>query len=121
MPVLLFNLRGVPDDEARDVRELLEQHRIDSYETPAGRWGLSSPGIWLEDEDQFERAKALIDTYQRERALRARQEYRELKAAGRQETLLDRIRRNPLQVVLYLAIVLLVLYLSTKPFLDLGK
>ena len=35
MAVLFFNLRGVPQDEADDVRELLQQHDIGFYETDA--------------------------------------------------------------------------------------
>jgi len=32
MPILLFSLRGVPDDEADEVRELLTEQNIDFYD-----------------------------------------------------------------------------------------
>ena len=53
MPELLFKLRNVPDDEAEEVRQLLNDHEINFYETRAGGWGISMPGIWLPDDRQF--------------------------------------------------------------------
>ncbi|MFO7288296.1 MAG: DUF6164 family protein, partial [Gammaproteobacteria bacterium] len=47
MAKLLLNLRGVPDDEADEIRALLEEHGIAFYETPPSRWGVSAGGIWL--------------------------------------------------------------------------
>ena len=41
MPLQLFNLRGVPEDEAEDIRQLLDEHEIEFYETSAGNWGVS--------------------------------------------------------------------------------
>ena len=61
MAKIIFRLNGVPDDEARDVRELLANHAIDFYETSAGNWGVSMPAIWLKDDGQFEQARALLD------------------------------------------------------------
>ncbi len=78
MAKILFRLHGVPDDEADDVRELLANHGIDFYETSAGNWGVSMPAIWLINEDQFEKARALLDTYQNERTHRMRAEYARL-------------------------------------------
>jgi hypothetical protein len=106
MAILLMNLRNVPDDEADEIRALLEQHRIDFYETQPNRWGISAGGIWLRDEAQLEEAKRLLAQYQEQRVIRARQE--------------PLPRKHPLQVVIYLAVVALILYLSIKPFLDLG-
>ena len=58
MPVKLFSLRGVPDDEADEIRALLAQHAIDYYETPPGNWGVSMPAIWLPDDSELARAGA---------------------------------------------------------------
>ena len=117
MAVLLFKLNGVPEDEAADIRALLDEHAIDYYETEAGRWGISLAAIWLRDEEQLQRARDLIDTYQQQRFTRAREEYEARKAAGEVETMLGRALRNPLRFLLYLAAVLLILYLSLMPFL----
>ncbi len=121
MPVKLFSLHNVPDDEAEEVRELLRGNAIDFYETPAGNWGISVPSIWLHDESQLEEAKALIGDYQKERLVRVREEYAQLGRAGRRRTIGDVIRENPLRFVAYLAAIAALLYFSTQPFLDIGK
>ena len=84
MPVQLMRLRGVHEDEVRELRELLEQNAIAYYETPAGNWGISMPAIWLHEDADLARARALVDDYQRERSQRVRSEYEALKAAGQQ-------------------------------------
>lgn len=121
MAVKLFSLHNVPDDEAEDVRELLRSNEIDFYETPAGNWGVSVSSIWLHDEGELEKAKALLDIYQQERLIRVRDEYAQLGQTGRHRTLGDVIRENPLRFVVYLAAIAAVLYFSTKPFIDIGK
>lgn len=119
MPVPLFRLRNVPDEEAEEIRLLLTENDIDFYETPAGNWGISMPSIWLDDETQLARAKALIESYQEERTVRKRLEYEQLKQEGKQRTIIDVAREQPLLLIFYLTIVVLILYVSTKPFLDL--
>lgn len=121
MPVKLFPLSNVPDDEAEDVRALLKAGGIDFYETAAGNWGISSPALWLNDNSQFAQARALIDEYQRERMLRVREEYAQQRREGRQRTLIDVIRENPLRFFTYVAVIVAILYFSTQPFLDIGK
>ncbi|MGK0318613.1 MAG: hypothetical protein ACI9JP_000792, partial [Granulosicoccus sp.] len=39
MPTLVFRLRNVPEDEADDVRMLMNENDFDWYETSAGNWG----------------------------------------------------------------------------------
>jgi len=119
MPVLVFRLRNVPDDEAEEIRQLLSDNGVEYYETPAGNWGISMPSLWLNDENahQRDRAKALIDTYQEERAIRIRKEYDELKAQGKHRTMLDVVKEQPLELLFYTALAALVLYLSSLPFL----
>ena len=121
MSTKLFALNGVPDDEAEDVRALLTAGGIDFYETPAGNWGISAPAIWLKDGRQLEKARALLDTYQHERQTRVREEYAQLQRQGRQRTILDVIRENPLRFFVYLAAIAVIVYFSTKPFMDIGK
>ena len=67
MSVLLFRLNGVPDDEANDIRELLDNNDLSYYETSAGKWGISTAAIWLIDEDQLQKAQLLIEEYEKER------------------------------------------------------
>ena len=117
MAVLLFKLNGVPEDEAEDIRALLNENGIDYYETDAGRWGISLAAVWLRDDRQLQRAREMLDLYQQQRFVRAREEYEARKAAGELETLLGRAVRDPLRFLLYFAAILLILYLSVTPFI----
>ncbi len=121
MPVRLFNLRNVIEDEADDVRQLLTGNEIAFYETYTGAWGISSPAIWLSDNSQLERAQALINAYQRERAATARTAYEQLRREGGHPTLMRNIRRHPLQCILLVLLGLFILYVSLSPFLHFGS
>lgn len=121
MAVQLFRLRGVPDDEADEVRALLSENDIDFYETPGGNWGISMPAIWLRDDGELDRARALLDRYQEQRAADARAERERLKREGKERSLLDELREDPIRFVVYAGIALVVLYLSTRPFVDFGS
>lgn len=116
MAKLLFRLRGVPDDEAREVRELLEANDIDYYETTAGNWGISMPGLWLRDEDLLPRARELLDAYQEQRAREARAGWEEDRELGRTPTQWQMIRQQPVKAALCLAAVSVILYLSISVF-----
>lgn len=120
MAVQLMKLRGVPEDEADEIRALLRASRIEFYETPEGNWGVSMPAIWLRDDEDRDRGKKLLDDYQAERARRAREEYEQQAREGRREGLLDRIRQEPLRFLIYLAIIAAILYFSTMPFLSMS-
>lgn len=117
MPIQLMRLRGVPDDEAEEVRQLLSDAHIDYYETPAGMWGVSMPAIWLRDDSQLSTAEKLLENYQQQRRQQARDDYEQLRARGLNPGILDKIKQAPLQFLIYLLAILFVLYLSTAPFL----
>ncbi len=118
MPILLFKLNGVPDDEADEIRALLDANHVDYYETDAGRWSISLAAIWLRDDNgQEEQARQLIDEYQERRAAVARERHAEELRSGTAETLLQRLQRRPLQLLFYAAAVLLILYLTLSPFI----
>ena len=121
MAIMLFKLRGVPDDEAEDIRDILEGSGIDYYETPPSRWGVSMEAIWLQDEGQLERARALIDEYQQERERRVRAEYNRLKQEGKAVTLMGRIRERPLLFLLCMVMIAFIVYVSIMPFLEVGN
>lgn len=121
MAIKLFAMNGVPDDEAEEVRELLASNGIDFYETSAGNWGISAAAIWLRDDSHHQQARALIEEYQQERRARVQEEYARLRREGKHRTVLDVIRENPVRFIVYLAVIAAVAYLSTKPFMDIGK
>lgn len=120
MTTLLMNLRNVPDDEADEVRALLAEHGIGYYETPPSRWGISMGGIWLRDDNEAERARDLLAAYQAERQRRMRADYEERRRQGTAETLPGSIRRQPLRMLVYAAVVGLILYLLITPFFRLA-
>jgi hypothetical protein len=113
MAVLIFRLNGVSEEEAQDVRDLLADNALHSYETSAGRWGISVAGLWLVNDGDKERARQLIDAYQRER-----QRYIEaLNAQTPTETFSERFRQSPLTVIFYSVLAAAVLFLTLSPFI----
>ncbi len=116
MAKLLFKLNNVPDDEADEIRALLDQGEFDYYETSAGIWGLSFAAIWLKDEQQLDAAKEVINHYQIERSQRVHQEYEKLKASGQQVTRWQAFKRSPIKVVAVIIFISAVLYFSIIPF-----
>lgn len=116
MPKLLLNLRNASDDEADDVRKLLDAQHIAFYETPRSIWGISVGGIWVTEDTDYVAAKRAFDDYEQQRSVRVRAEYAAAKRAGTAETLASRLRDDPLRVVLAALGILIVLGLATLPF-----
>ncbi len=114
MAKLLFSLRGVPDDEADEVRDLLSTHEFDYYETSAGNWGVSMPALWISNDGELAKARELLDVYQQSRAISQRAKYLELKQQGKHTSVFQRIKNEPLSFVGYLAAIALVVYASIK-------
>jgi len=121
MPVKIFSLKSVPDDEVEEIRQLLIDNNVDFYETPGGNWGISMPAIWVKEDNQSEKTKLLIAQYQEERLYRVREEYEKLKSEGKHPSVIDRIITEPLRTVFYILIVLGLIYVVTTPFLTFVK
>ncbi|MDD4914289.1 MAG: DUF6164 family protein [Methylococcales bacterium] len=119
MSILFFPLRGVPADEADDIRELLTANEIAFYETSAGILGISMPAIWLYDQQDADRIRPLFDAYQRQRQITQHARYLELKKQG-QTGLWQYILKKPLLFLLYVGIIALTLYVSVKWVFELG-
>lgn len=111
MAHLIFRLRGVPDDESVEVREVLDNARIEWYETDAGNWGISMPALWVNNADDAERARALIETYQQQRQQRIRNDN------AARKTLLEVIIERPLYSIAIVVFCLALIYIMIKPFL----
>lgn len=119
MATLIFKLRQVPEDEAEDVRQLLTDHRIDFYETDAGNWGISMPGLWLNSDEDATQAKSLIEQYQQERSIAARSHYESQLLEGKATTLLEKFLQQPLKITGLFLFCAVIVYFSIKPFLTL--
>ena len=120
MAKLIFPLRGVPEDEAEEVRMLFDDNAIDFYETSAGNWGISMPALWLQHNDDTEQAQMLLNEYQHNRAITQRALYQQLKAEGKAPSFFKRLIRQPLTLLIYLAGISLTLYVSVKFIVELG-
>ena len=99
MAKLLLNLRNVPDDEADEVRAWLGETAIAFHETKPSPWGISHGGIWVSDDADIVRAKALMADYQRERGERARERQAAAEQDGTAETFATLLRDRPWYVL----------------------
>ncbi len=117
MSSLLVNLRGVPEDEAEEIRQLLAEHAIDFFETPPGNWGISMPAIWVTSEADRQKAEPLLAEYQQQRYRAARAAWEQARKAQRPSLFQPAWWRALPLKLLYLALIAGILYLSVKPFL----
>jgi hypothetical protein len=116
MAKLLLNLRNVPDDEADEIRALLDGNDVDYYETRPSMWGVSAGGIWLVDAGQLPAVRALLDQYQRQRAEQARALREQQRREGRLPTTWDNFREKPAQAVAAVLGILIMAAIATLPF-----
>lgn len=116
MARLLLNLRGVPEDEADDVRALLDGRGIAYYETRPGPLHITAGAIWVRHDADYPIARSVMSDYQSRRAEEARREHERRVREGTAETLLSSVRRRPLPTVLYLGVIVALLYFAIRPF-----
>ncbi len=116
MARLLFKLAQVPDDEAHDIRTLLDEHQIAYYETEAGFFRVGLDAIWLADGTQEERARELLRSYQVERSLRQKENYARLVEAGQAPGLWQRFYIQPLRFIASVVAIVFVAALTLVPF-----
>ena len=115
MSKLLLNLRNVPDDEADDVRAMLDAHRIAFYETPPSLWGISAGGIFVTDNEDIAQAKRLMADYQQQRQARVRAEHAAAVRDGTAPSFWTVLRTEPVRVVLTVLAILFLLGLVALP------
>ncbi|MEO6519076.1 MAG: DUF6164 family protein [Pseudoxanthomonas sp.] len=99
MAKLLLNLRNVPEDEADEVRAWLGESGMDFYETRPSPWGISHGGIWMQDDGDIVRAKALMADYQAGRRQRALADQATAREHGETDTFGKLLKQRPLYVV----------------------
>ena len=103
---------NVPEDEADEVRAWLKDNSLAFYETQPSPWGISGGGIWIEDDEQITRAKALMAEYQAQRAQQARQARGDALRDGRAETFASLLQSRPLYVLGVLAAIIGIVVLT---------
>lgn len=119
MSKMIFRMRDVPDDEAEDIRALLDANGIDYFETFGGNWGISMPALWVKHPRQFLDARKIIDEYQLERIQRLRDGSLDVKGDKDLNTLWDSFKKKPFQFVSYWALISIVLFISIYYFFNL--
>ena len=119
MPTLVFRLRNVPEDEADDVRALMDENEFDWYETSAGNWGIAMPGIWISKDEELPKARQAIHNYQQERQAVMRKNYQEDLDSGNAVSFAQRLKEHPLRVAGLVLFCLFILFVSINPFLQL--
>jgi hypothetical protein len=117
MSKLLLNLRMVLDDEADDVRAMLDANRIEFYETQPSRWGISYGGIWVTHDQDIAQAKRLMAEYQAQRQARVRAENEAARRDGSAQTFADVFRAEPGRVLMILLAIVCLLGLVALPVL----
>ena len=115
MAKLLLDLRNVPDDEADDVRAMLDAARIAFHETPPSMWGISAGGIYITDIADVAEARRLMADYQAQRRARVRAEHEAAVRDGTAETSWTLLRAEPVRVVLTIFAIVFLLGLVVLP------
>ena len=111
----------MPDDEADDVRALLDDHDIVYYETSAGFWNISMGGIWVREDAAFAEAKRLMAEYQAQRGARVRGENEAARRDGTAGTFWTVLRDEPVRVLLTVLGIIFALALVVLPALLLRR
>jgi len=116
MSNLIFKLNSVPDDEANEIRELLDKEELPFYETDSGRWGLGFAAIWIKDKDLAISAKELIKQYQIERYERITSEHKEQELAGEKISRFEYFMQSPIKFSILISFALALAYFTVIPF-----
>jgi len=116
MSHLVFKLNSVPEDEANEVRDLLDKHEIHFYETDSGRWGLGYAAIWMKNDEQLDKAKNLIQEYQVERYQKVNSEHKELEQSGEKISRISFFMHSPIKFTILLIFAGLLAYFTVIPF-----
>ncbi|RBW52036.1 DUF6164 family protein [Marinobacter sp. F3R11] len=120
MPHHLMNLRHVPDDEAEEIRALFDAHDVRYYETPPSRWGISMGGFWVHDIEEAERARGLLQEYQRKRMECQREAYEARRSNGETGGIWRMFRHKPLRTLAACLAIVVMIGFSLLPFIRLG-
>ncbi len=105
----VYDTNWASAEEISDILALLQRHAISHYETPKGVFGLSVGAIWVKQDSDYERARQIIEEYDKARAQRVRQQYESAThGSGIAATLLNVQRlivERPHQALSYIVII----------------
>lgn len=112
----VYETNYASSEEISDILKLLRENHIPHYETPKGILGFSVGAIWVSRDEDYRKARRLIEEYDSARAQRVREEYARRAAAsqyGSFVTTLSNIWRliieRPYETLFYASIVVLLI------------
>ena len=108
MAVRFFSTQYTPPNEAEGVREILRKNKIPFYETPPTHFGGPGQAIFLCNDEDYYRARSLVDAYQRE--LRKSLKVKPLRSASGNRTGLAWIKKHPQRALLGISLILFVIF-----------
>ena len=108
----------MPQDEAQEVRNLLEKNNVDFFETFSGNWSISIPALWVKHDEQFSKARRIIEDYQIERTKKVKQEFSEHQNTGKNITVGNIFSKSPSKFIGSVFAIFIVLYISLRFFLS---
>ena len=73
----LFSCSSTDIDEIEYFSTLMEENNIDCYDVPGSSFGLSKPSLWIRNDEDYARAKALFHEHEAEYAEQARERYQQ--------------------------------------------
>ena len=94
--------------EIDDILQLLDDSKINYYETPPGNFGFSMSAIWLEEKTQLDLARKLVTDYQIQRKINGKVEFEKAISAGKIKPLIKIMRENLFISILYSVTALIV-------------
>ena len=70
----VFDARSAPEEELDGVRQALRDADIDFYETSAGKWMIGNAALWVQDDADYDHARAVVKEFQARWLAQARAE-----------------------------------------------
>ncbi len=116
MAKLLFRLRFVPDDEADDVRQLLDDNDIGWFETSPATGAFPCLESGCRTARILNRRDSCWTTISKPGGARMREEYELDRQRGQARTVAQMFLENPLRFVSYIVLIGVVLFLSLRFF-----
>jgi len=109
---MVFALKHVAEEEANTIRGLLADNHIEFYETSVGRWQISLAALWVPNNDDYARARELIEQDQQQRQSTAI-----VTKADIVRGILNHAKQNPVEFVFTVVAIGFVVGLSVLPFI----
>ena len=102
----VFDTYHAPEEETEGVKQALDRENIPWFETHKGRWWIGSAALWINEDNDYAKAREAIDEFQAEWRTRAQESARH--SPGTPAFDLSHWKRLPVAVV----VIGIVLYFS---------